>query len=66
MPMQLVTRVNIRDVHFEDRPLESLQCVEHGDRREGVASGIDDDRIGFLPRRLNEIDQHAFVVRLVK
>src|SRR5262245_33966717 len=66
MSMELVARVDIRDVHFEDRTLEGLQCVEHRDRCERVPGGIDDNRVGLLARRLNEIDQHSFMVRLMK
>src|SRR5262245_58188175 len=66
MSMELVARVDIRDVHFEDRTLEGLQCVEHRDRCERVPGGINDNRVGLLARRLNEIDQHSFMVRLVK
>jgi hypothetical protein len=37
-----------------------------GNRCERVAGGIDDNRISFLARQLNEIDERSFVVRLVK
>ena len=66
MPMELVARVDIRDVYFEDRTIERFQRIEHGNRCERVGGGVDDNRICFLARRLNEIDEHSFVVRLVK
>src|SRR6266480_4202123 len=66
MPVQLVAGVNVGDVDLKDRSLENLQRVVHADRGEGVRGGIDDQGIGVGTRRLNKIDQHTLMVRLVK
>jgi len=50
MAMKLVACMDVGNVHFEDRPFESLECVEDGDGRKRIASWIDDDRVGILPR----------------
>src|ERR1700731_2419159 len=66
MTMQLVPRVNIGNMHLDDRPFESLERVEHRNRRECESCRVDNDRISLISRGLNEIDQSFFVVRLMK
>jgi hypothetical protein len=58
--------VDIGDVHLEDRATEDLHRVVHRNRREGVARRIDDQGVGVGARRLDQVDQHAFVVGLVE
>jgi hypothetical protein len=48
--MQLVTRVDIRDVHFEDRSIEDSQNIVHRNRGEGVRRRIDDQYISVGAR----------------
>jgi hypothetical protein len=66
MPVELVAGVDVGDVHFNDRPLERLDRVDDGDRGERIARRIDDDGVRALPCRLDQVDQFALVVRLVK
>ena len=66
MAMIFVTGVNVGNMHFQHRPFERLDGVYDSDRGERIAGGIDDDGVGVLPRRLDQIDQFAFVIRLVK
>src|SRR5262249_51724531 len=64
--MQLVPRVNIRDMDFEDGTFEDLERIEHRNRCKRISRRIDDQRVGLFARRLDEIDQLAFMVRLVE
>src|ERR1700730_8239609 len=66
MPMQFVSRVDVGNMHLDDRSFEDLERVEHRDGRERVCRWVDYDRIGLLPRRLNEIDQGPLMIRLMK
>jgi hypothetical protein len=62
MPVKLITRVNIGNVNFEDRSFEGLERIEHCDRCERIGGRIDDQRVRMLTRRLDKIDQIAFMV----
>lgn len=53
-------------VHLDDRPFEDLEGIEHRDGCERIRGRIDDDRVGLFPRRLDEVDKRALMVRLVK
>jgi hypothetical protein len=64
--MQFVARVDVGDMHLDDRPFEDLERVEYRDGRERVAGRVDDDRIGLLARGLNEVDQRPLVVGLME
>ena len=66
VPVQLVAGMDIGDVHLEDRALEYLHGVEDRDRGEGVAGGIDDQRVGAGARGLDQIDQHALMIGLLE
>src|ERR1700732_3523936 len=66
MTVVLVAGVDVGDVHLDHRSLERLDRIDDGDRGEGIGGRIDDDGIGALPRRLDQVDQLAFMVRLVK
>src|SRR5665647_2322761 len=61
------TRVNVGDVDFDRRHLclYRQQRIENGDRRRGIAGGIEHDagRL-FGMRFLDPVDQLAFLVRL--
>ena len=50
MPMKLVAGMDVGNVHFENRPFESLECIENGNGCKRVARRIDDDRVGILAR----------------
>ena len=64
--VQLVACMNVRDVDLDDGTVERLQRIDDGDGREGVAGGIDDDRVGRAARLLDEIDQGALVIGLME
>ena len=64
--MQLITSMNVGDVHLKNRSSERFQCVKHCNRSEGISRWIDDQCVGLSARRLYEIDQYAFVIRLMK
>src|SRR5436305_1301340 len=66
MAVKLVARVDVRDMHLEDRPFEDLHCVEYRYRRERIGGRIDDQRVGFRARRLDQVDQNALMVRLME
>src|SRR5262249_22719646 len=57
---------NVRDMHLDERPLESLQRVEHGDRRERIAGRIEDDGVRLRARGLDQVDQFAFMIGLME
>src|SRR2546430_16331649 len=48
------------------RPFKSLDRIEDGDRREGIASRVDDDGVRALSCRLDQVDQLALMVRLAE
>ena len=50
------------DYHAFERP----DRIDHGDRGEGVGGRVDDDGVGILPRRLDQIDELALVVGLME
>ena len=60
--MQLISRMNIRDVDLDDRTLEGLQGIIDGNRRERIAGGVDDDGVRRQPGRLDQIDQYPFMI----
>ena len=66
MPVQLVARVDVGDVHLHDDALKRLDGVDDGDRGEGIGGRIDDDGVRASARLLDQVDQLALVVRLVK
>jgi hypothetical protein len=60
MPVMLVAGMDVGDVHFQHRTFEGLDDVE--DRGEGIAGWIDDDGTRALRRRLDQVDQSAFMM----
>jgi len=66
MAVVFVAGMDVGNVHLQDRPLERLQRVEDRDRGKGIAGRIDDDGVRGFPRRLDQVDQRALMVRLVK
>ena len=66
MSVELVTSMDIGDVHLEDWPFESFQRVKHCNKGERISRRVNDQRIGISARCLNKVDQHAFVIRLMK
>ena len=64
--MQFVAGMDVGDMHLENRPLENLQGVVDRNRGEGIGGGIDDEGVRRGAGRLYQVDQFAFVVRLVK
>jgi hypothetical protein len=62
MPVQLVARMDIGDVNLDDRTREGLERIEHCDRCERVGRRVDDERVGLFARRLDQLDQLAFMV----
>jgi hypothetical protein len=66
MPMQFVACMDIGDMHFENRSLECLYGIDDGDGGERIGRRIDDDGVRTLPCRLDQVDQFALLVRLVK
>ena len=61
-----IARMDVGDVHLDDRAVEGFQRIEKGDGSEGEGGRVDDDGVGGLARRLHEIDQLALVVRLME
>ena len=66
MAVQFVARVNIGDMNLDFRAFEDLQRVDQRDRREGIGRGIHDDGVGTAVRRLDQADEFAFEIGLVK
>ena len=66
MPVIFVAGVDVGNVHLQHGSFEYLDRVDDGDRGEGIAGRIDDDGVSALPRRLDQVDQLALVVRLMK
>jgi len=66
MAVVLVTRVDVGDMHLDDRPLERLERVQQGDGGERVGGRVDHDGVGRLARRLNPVDELSLVVRLME
>src|SRR3981189_1138980 len=66
MTMEFVPGMDIGNVNFKHRPLERLDGIDDGDRGEGVGRRVDDDGVRALPCRLDQVDQLALMVRLVK
>ena len=64
--MIFVAGVDVGDMHLHRRPLEDLDGIHDADGGGGEAGRIDDEGIGLLARRLDQVDQHAFVVGLVE
>src|SRR5262249_24720475 len=60
-------RVDVADVHLDDRDLHREDRVENRHGCRGVAGGIDHDPDRLVPcRLLNPVDDRALVVRLAK
>src|SRR3981081_4950513 len=66
MPVQLVSRVDVGDVQLANGFLKNLHGVDDGNRAAGISRGVDDDCVGALPTRLNELDDGSFEVRLME
>jgi hypothetical protein len=62
VPVQLVARMDVRDMHLDDGAIEHLEGVNHGDRRERMGGRIDDDGVGIRARRVDEVDQRTLVI----
>lgn len=62
--MQLVARVDIRHVQFDNRALEDLDRVHKRDGTERIASRIKDNRIRAFPRGLDMVDQCPLAIGL--
>src|SRR5712664_882042 len=58
--------VNIRNVNFEHRTVERIQCVQDGDRRMRECGGIDCDAGGSLAGLMNPIDDFIFPIALME
>ena len=66
MMAEALTLVDVGKVDLDGRQLGRVQSVEQGHRRMGVGTGIYDDAGIGLARRLDTVDEHAFVVALGK
>ena len=58
--------VNIRNVNFEHRTVERIQCIEDGDRRMREGRGIDCNAGGGLAGFMNPIDDFIFPIALME
>ena len=66
-PAEMFARVDIADVHLDDRRLERGERVEDRDRGVAVTRGIDDQPRRFrFARLLNPVDDLAFMVGLAE
>jgi hypothetical protein len=63
--MQLITGVDVGDVHLDDGAFERLERIDDGNRGEGIGGGVDDDGVGCAARLLDETDECARVVGLM-
>ena len=60
----LLARVDIREVHFDERHGERLECVVDRPRVVRPGARVDDQAVGRAERLVKEADVLAFVVRL--
>jgi hypothetical protein len=58
--------MDVRDVELDDRPLEHLERIEKGDRRERIAGRIDDDARAVVGRFVDPVDELLLAVRLAE
>src|SRR3954451_1188922 len=56
--------VDVCDVHFDDRAIERLECIEERNRFEAKPGGINDDSACRAAGFMYTIDQLSLVVRL--
>src|SRR5271163_1905103 len=63
---EFLALVYVRNVNFDDRRMEGIQCIEDRDRRMGECGGIDHDAGCDFSRLVNPVDDLVFAVGLVK
>src|SRR5450631_885549 len=63
---EFLALVDVRNVNFDDRRIEGIQCVEDRNRRMGECGGIDHNAGGDFSRLVNPVDDLVFAVGLVK
>ena len=66
MPVQFVAGMDVGKMHFDDRLFEDLDGIDERDRREGIGGGIEDDGVGTLAPRLDQLHHGAFEIGLVE